>query len=233
MPGADGRRKALSYRGLCGSCSWCPDFWAGKVLHGCAQFLRGPSPMLPDGTRCATTPSPRTGAEAADQEVALPLGELLLGVEEEAGCGDGRRPELEGLFHPIPLPGLVDGGAAVLDPVPDDGPPVVPSREDQVELVSSLGPMLRGPDIARLHVDVEPLGIPVSVAPDLREGVGLAHAGVVLWNPSVIQEAHQRTLVIRQVLGRVLVPGPARGLDPRSSTVMKRWPPGSNASFPP
>jgi hypothetical protein len=62
MPRACIRHKTLGYIDLCGPTWWGPNSRTANVLHGCAQFLRGPSPRLPDGTHRVTAPSRRTGA---------------------------------------------------------------------------------------------------------------------------------------------------------------------------
>jgi hypothetical protein len=58
------------------------------------------------------------------------------------------------------------------------------------------------PQASRLRVESQPLGVPVSVAPDLGEGPILPHEGVVLGHPAVVVESDDGSDMIRQGLGR-------------------------------
>jgi hypothetical protein len=106
----------------------------------------------------------------------------------------------------------MDGRAvAVVDAAPDDRPPVVATRQDQVELVAALGPVLRDPDVPGLGMNCEALLVAVPVAPDLGERPRSADHRVVRGHAAVVVEPDDRAVMVREVLCRMSLEVARRG----------------------
>src|SRR6185503_6874304 len=84
----------------------------------------------------------------AHEHVALPGREGLAGIEAQARRRDGRRPEIDRLFH-AGLHGLavVDEGAGVLAAIADHREAVVAPGLDAVELVAAHRLVLADPKL--------------------------------------------------------------------------------------
>ena len=100
-------------------------------------------------------------------------------------------------------PGVDGRPASVVDAVADHRPPVVHAGLYPVELVPALRSMFVGPQLARLRVHEQTLGIPVPVAPDLGQHAVPPDERVVVRHAAVVMEANRDPVVVRQVLRRV------------------------------
>src|SRR5690554_4792302 len=125
-------------------------------------------------------PGDVVAAEGREKQIVFPLGNFRARVEGHAAGRYHRIPVIYGLLHALfALNGRVaDGGSAVLDAVGDDGPAVVCTRFDQVQLIAASGAELVDPQCARFGVQVDALWVSVAVAVDFRKGVGAVFKGV-------------------------------------------------------
>jgi hypothetical protein len=111
---------------------------------------------------------------------------------------------MDGWLHAFSMRSLMDRGPGpVVDTVPDYRPAVIPAREHEVELISPLWPVLGEPDVSRLGVDGEALGVPVPVAPDLRARAGPIDERIVGGNAAVVMKSNSGPVVVGKILGRV------------------------------
>src|SRR5690606_14525626 len=94
---------------------------------------------------------------------------------------------------------------AVVHAISDHRPPVVPAWQDQVDLVTALGAVLALEEISRKRVEREALRAPVAIAPDRRFRARLADERVVLRDPAIVVDAVDRSLMVREILGRVVL----------------------------
>src|SRR3954471_4419534 len=111
---------------------------------------------------------------AADEHVALPLRQLVAGVERHARYGDRRHPEderlLEAIVHRLLRLARTWIGAAVAD----DRPAVVRARLQDVDLVAAVGAVLVLPDFAGVRIGREAERAAMAERVDFRPVAGLA-----------------------------------------------------------
>src|SRR6185503_1385723 len=147
---------------------------------------------------------PVVGRHAADEDVALPVRELVARVQHEARDADRRHEERLRLLHSFLVAGRVDLGAErVVRAVTDDGPAVVLALLDDVELVAALRTVLALPERVGGPVEVEALRIAMAVTPDLGQRAGAADERVVLRDAAVVVQANDLALTAAQVLRRM------------------------------
>src|SRR3954465_11081550 len=114
-------------------------------------------------------------AKRTDEEVALPAGKTIAGIESHARGRDRRHPVVDRLFHARLGGAFADfGAAAVVGPVRNPRPAVVGAGPDDVHFVAALRAVLVRPQHAGLRMQcralliamaqVEFLGLPSRLA---------------------------------------------------------------------
>src|SRR5690606_10674890 len=107
-------------------------------------------------------------AQRADEQAALPFGELVARIEREARRRDLRHPEHPRLLHAFAVPRLVrHERARVVAARRDERPAVVRAGLDDVDLVAAHRPDLDLPELARLGMPREVVTVAMAVAVDL------------------------------------------------------------------
>ncbi len=123
---------------------------------------------------------------------------------------------MDRLLHALAHDRLVDRlPGPVVHAAADDGPSVVESRLDEVELVTALGPVLGLPQVPRLRVHRQTLRVAVPVAPDRRLDPLDPDERVVGGNAAVLVDPVDRPVVVAAILRRMELEVTAR----RSLTV--------------
>ncbi len=109
------------------------------------------------------------------------------------------------LRHAILTDGLMDWAAdrTIVYATAYNRPAIIVPWFDQVELVSTLGAVLRLPQIAGFRVYRQTLGAAVTITPDFRKCVATADKRIVAGHAAIIIQAHNDPLVISQILRRV------------------------------
>src|SRR6266571_389754 len=134
--------------------------------------------------------------QSAGEEVSLPGGKPVARVEREARCGNRRDPEDNRLFHPFLEHPVVHARAEIEASRVDDGPSVVLSGMEDVDLVAAIRPVLAFPDIAgeRIHGQADHVAVahridlgPITRATDKR--IVWRHGAVVLQPQDLPPEA--------------------------------------------
>ena len=140
-------------------------------------------------------------SQAPSENVSLPLGKQVSGIDHQPGRGDGRHPEVRWGFDALsPRAFMNRQAASVVHAVPDHRPTVVQSGKDSVELVPTLRSVLGNPDVSRLRMDGQTLRVPVSVAPDFGACIPLAGEGIVGGHTAVVIETIDGAVVVRDIL---------------------------------
>src|SRR5215831_13156754 len=156
-------------------------------------------------------PHQKLADQRADEEVAAPGRQQTAGIERHPGRSDRGHPVLERLLHTLLVRALVDPGAAVVDAVADHRPAVILALLDEGYPGAAARPMLGLPQLSGGGVEREPLGIAVTVAPDLRLGGRLADEGIVRRNRAIRPDANDLAEVVGEILrlvaGREVVAG--------------------------
>src|SRR6266571_1990459 len=128
-------------------------------------------------------------SHAAHKNVVFPVGELVAGVEGHAGSSDRRHPEEERLLHRL-LPRLLRHTRPEIEPAKaDDGPTIILTRLQDIDLVAAIGPVLAFPDGPGVRIDSEPQRIAMAHRVDLRPVSRTTGKGVVRRNGSIVAQA--------------------------------------------
>ena len=143
------------------------------------------------------------GHQRAGEQVALPLGEGVAGVEHEPGRSDGRQPEDRRFLHPFGPEALGYAHAVVVAAVGDHGPAVVLAGFDRVQLVAALRGVLRGPGLVGLRVEREAHLVAVAHRVDLGLVPRHADERVVVGHAAVEPQAERLAGVAVRVLGQL------------------------------
>src|SRR5688572_19822420 len=127
------------------------------------HFLVEQDPLEVSCTRDLTSP------KGAHENVALPLRQLVAGIEGQPGRGDGRHPD-----HHRRLEAGVSGAlrlprSLIAPAVAHHRPSVVGARLHDVDLVAAVRTILRLPHLARRRMKREAERVPVAVGIDRSE----------------------------------------------------------------
>src|SRR5690606_25356695 len=138
--------------------------------------------------------------ERAGKKVALPLGKLVSRVEQQAASGDRWGPVVDRLLQAFFFGQVGDDGAAIINAVGNDWPPVILAFFDDVDLVASPRAVLGGVDDVVGLVVYHALHVSVAKRPDASLGSRGIDKGIVLGNASVIMQAVHLAHVVVEFL---------------------------------
>src|SRR5687768_8104432 len=102
--------------------------------------------------------------EAADEQIALPPGQTVAGVEHHARQRDRRDPDGDGLLHSFAIPDRRDRVAGVLASKRHQRPTVVLAGLNQIELVAALRTLLSLPELTGCRMEAQALNVAMAVA---------------------------------------------------------------------
>ena len=122
----------------------------------------------------------------ADEQVSLPLGEVVAGVERQTGWSDRRPPHQFRSFELRAPRRVRDRRTPVLAAVGGQRPPVVIARLDDVGFVSALHAVLGYPELTGLRMVRETDLVSVTHRIDLRQGVWAFHERIVAGSRSAV-----------------------------------------------
>src|SRR5690554_5893741 len=160
------------------------------------------------------------GGQAADEGVALPVGEEFAVIDDQPGGGNHRGPgdQWRPEFGASVVVG--NGGAVVFLAVGDQRVAVVLALDDQIQLVPVLGAHLVGPETTpgiKGHAE----DIAVTEAPDLGRHLTLINEGVVLRQAAVVIQTDDLAQVAVHVLCRIELLALA-GADPQLARIVEQ-----------
>src|SRR6185436_6976045 len=105
---------------------------------------------------------------AADENVVLPVGKFVAGVKCHAGNGDGGYPEYQRRCHAL-TPRILRHARSKIEPAEAyNGPTVVLTRLQNVNLIAAVGSVFAFPDRAGVGLDRESQRIAMAQRIDLR-----------------------------------------------------------------
>src|SRR5262249_35191319 len=122
------------------------------------------------------------------QEAVLPCREPIAGIKRDTRGANRRHPEDDGRLHVSPNRRFRDGRAGVFASIRGDRPAIIAARQDNVDFVATLRPVLAFPPRAGTRMDGEPQLIPMPHGVDLWLVSGSADKGVVWRHSPVIAE---------------------------------------------
>src|SRR5262249_54051189 len=132
------------------------------------QRLFGDYLIVDDGE-----PVEHLGAQAADENAALPLRKQVGVVEGEAGWSDHRIPVVDRFLHAFLMrDAFADCGARIIDTVDNYGPAVVLPLFDDVQFVAAAGTVLVLPQAPGLRIECEAFLAASAGGPDFGQNAG-------------------------------------------------------------
>ena len=139
-------------------------------------------------------------AHAADEDVALPRREAVAGVNGHAGHRNLRKPDDERRFHPLAGGVVGDARPWIVAPEAHDRPSVIAARQDDVDFIAAIGPVLVVPQGSRHRMNDQGQRVAVAKGEDFRPVAGAACERVVRRNGTVVAEAEDLATQTRRVL---------------------------------
>src|SRR5688572_959038 len=139
--------------------------------------------LLSDGAVLAEAePHQHLPAEGADPQRLMRKTRL----DRKPGRRDrNRHPIAHRLLEPVPGQAEPARPAGIVDAVSRKRPPIVAARQNEIELVAALRPVLVGPEPSGLWIEGEALRVAVPIAPDLRPRARNAAEWIVVGNRPV------------------------------------------------
>ena len=109
-----------------------------------------------------------------------------------------------GKLHPLPVGLGREDLPTVMDTVGNHGPAIVPSADDEVQLIAPSRTVFVRPDLSCFRMQGEPLHVSDARSSRSRKGVPSADEGVIRRNPAVVVETDDGPHVVGQILRRMV-----------------------------
>src|SRR4030095_16434790 len=162
------------------------DVAVGTLLHVADTHAKGNEQSLATlglCPLCGSNTNQLIGRQRADEQVVLPAWELVAGVEDDARRADRGHPEHARVVHAWLRERLIGyERPGVVASHRDDGPSIVVSRGEDVDLVATHRPDLRLPQLTGFRIDGKAVSVAMAVGVDLRLGPRLPDERIVRWH---------------------------------------------------